>query len=75
MADVPPAVTTVTSTAPVPAGLVTVIWVSELTVNAAAGVLPKFTAVVPVKPAPVMVTCVPPVAGPCVGLIPFTTGV
>ena len=72
MAEVPPAVTTVTSTTPVPAGLVAVIWVSETTVNAAAWVPPKFTAVAPVKLAPVIVTCVPPAGVPTAGLIPVT---
>jgi len=44
VADVPPAVVTVTSTVPVPAGLVTTIWVAvSLTIFAA--VLPKSTAV------------------------------
>ena len=49
--------TTVTSTEPfVPAGPVALIWVSETTVKDVAAVLPKFTAVAPVKFAPVIVT-------------------
>nr|WP_280295040.1 hypothetical protein [Nocardia abscessus] len=40
---------------------------SELTVNEAAGVAPKFTAVAPVSPVPVMTTVVPPVTGPTLG--------
>ena len=38
--------------------------VGEMTVKAVAAVAPKLTAVAPVKPVPVMVTVVPPVAGP-----------
>ena len=61
----PPGVTTVTSTTPAaPAGLVAVIWVSELTVKLLAATVPKSTAVAPVKPVPVIVTVVPPAAGP-----------
>ena len=62
MGDVPPGAITVTSTAPVPAGLSAVIVVSFTTVNAVAGVVPKSTAVAPVKPVPVIVTKVPPAA-------------
>jgi hypothetical protein len=65
-------VVTVTSTVPVPAGAAAVIWVSETTVNEVALLTPNFTAVAPVKPVPVMVTEVPPAAGPEVGLIPVT---
>ncbi len=36
---------------------------------------PKCTAVAPVKPTPVIVTCVPPVTGPVPGLIFVTIGV
>ena len=42
------------------------IWVSESTANKAA-VVPKSTAVAPVKPVPVMVTEVPPAVGPELG--------
>jgi len=53
---VPPGVVTVTSTVPLQAGEVAVIEAGELTVQpGGAGVLPKSTAVAPVKPAPVMV--------------------
>jgi hypothetical protein len=38
---VPPAVVTVTSNVPLPAGEVAVIWVFELTVKLAAAALPK----------------------------------
>ena len=58
-----PGVTTVTSTTPVPAGLVAVICVAELTTTLVAAVVPKFTAVAPVKSVPVIVTVVPPADG------------
>ena len=60
MADVPAGVVTVTSTVPVPAGLSAVIVVSLTTVRFVAGVVPKSTAVAPVKLVPVIVTRVPP---------------
>ena len=44
-----------------------------MTVTDVALVPPKYTAVAPVKSAPVIVTCVLPVAGPLVGLIAVTT--
>ncbi len=74
MADVPAGVVTVTSTVPVPAGLSAVIVVSLTTVTFVAGVVPKSTAVAPVKPVPVIVTSVPPAVGPVVGLKPVTVG-
>ena len=49
-------------------GAVAVIWVALLTVNASRRSLPKLTAVAPVKLVPVIVTVVPPAAGPAVGL-------
>ena len=66
--------TTVTSTTPVPAGLVAVICVAELTVKLVAATVPKSTAVAPVKSVPVIVTVVPPAAGPDAGLMPVTLG-
>ena len=60
--------------APVPAGEVAVICVSETTVMPVAEVLPNFTLVVPVKPAPVIVTLVPPVVTPRFGLTALITG-
>ena len=52
-----------------------VIWVpAPLTVKVVAAVLPKSTAVAPVKPVPSMTTLVPPVVGPAVGLTLETTG-
>jgi hypothetical protein len=59
---------------PVPAGAVAVIDVGLLTVKVVAAVAPKFTAVAAVKLVPVIVTVVPPVAGPAVGLIDVTVG-
>ncbi len=73
--DVPAGVVTVTLTAPVaPAdGLVTVISVA-LSEAIAADALPKWTAVAPARPVPLMVTVVPPVSGPLLGLTPLTAG-
>jgi hypothetical protein len=65
---------TVMSTMPVPAGDVAVIEVALLTVNELAAVLPNFTAVAPVKLAPVMATLVPPVVGPLLGETDVTVG-
>ena len=59
---------------PVPAGLLAVIVVSLTTVTFVAGVVPKSTAVAPVKLVPTIVTRVPPAAGPVDGFIPVTTG-
>ena len=70
----PPAVVTVTSTVPVPAGAVAVIWVAELTVKPVALVAPNFTAVAASKLVPVIVTVVPPAVGPDVGEIDVTAG-
>jgi hypothetical protein len=74
VADVPPTVVTVTSTVPVPAGDVAVIWVAELTVKLVAAVPPMVTPVAPVKLVPVTVTEVPPAVVPELGLIPVTVG-
>ena len=46
--------------------------VGELTVNPVAGDVPKLTAVAPVKFVPVIVTGVPPVVAPEVGLTAVT---
>ncbi len=67
MALVPPAVVTVMSTVPLPAGDVAVICVALLTVNELALPAPNFTAVAPVKLVPVMVTLVPPAVAAGVG--------
>ena len=62
---VPPGVNTATFTAPaLPAGAVAVIVVAFTTLKLVAGVAPKATAVVPLRPVPVMVTEVPPDTGP-----------
>ncbi len=74
VALVPPMVTTVTSTVPVPMGDVAVIEVALTIVTPVAFVVPNFTAVAPVKPVPVIVTLVPPVAGPLAGLSTVTVG-
>jgi hypothetical protein len=71
---VPSGVVTVTSTVPVPAGLFAVIVVSLTRTTPEAGVVPKSTAVAPVKPVPVIVTGVPPAVVPLVGLRPVTAG-
>jgi hypothetical protein len=74
---VPTPLVTVTLTVPPPAGppagAVAVSWVSLKKANEAAAA-PKFTAVVPVKFVPRMVTLVPPAAGPWVGEIEVTSG-
>ena len=44
------------------------------TVTPVAALVPKSTAVAPVKPVPVTVTLVPPAVGPAVGLSPVTVG-
>ena len=63
--EVPLGVVTVTSTGPAaPAGLCAVIWVAELTTTLVLAVVPKCTAVAPVKFVPVRTTDVPPAAGP-----------
>ena len=64
-----------TFTTPVPAGLSAVIVVSFTTVRLVAAVVPKSTAVAPVKPMPVSVTNVPPATCPLVGLRLVTAGV
>jgi len=74
VAEVPAAVVTMTSTVPVPAGDVAVIDVAELTVKAVALMAPNFTAVTPLKLVPVIVTDVPPAAGPDVGEMLATVG-
>src|SRR5579863_756567 len=75
VAEVPPAVVTVTSTVPADsAGDVAVICVPELTVKVVAAVPPKFTALAPDRLVPVMMTVVPPAVGPLVGLSEDTVG-
>jgi len=67
-------VVTVTSTVPVPAGETAVIEVAELTVKLVALAEPNLTAVAPLKFVPVMLTEVPPVTEPSLGLTFVTTG-
>ena len=74
MADVPPAVVTLTSTVPaLPAGDVAVIEVAELAVTVAE-FEPKSTAVAEDRFVPVMTTWVPPAADPLIGRIEVTVG-
>ena len=74
VADVPVALVTVTSTVPAAcAGAVAVIDVAPLTMTIAE-LVPNFTVEPAVKFAPVMVTDVPPAAGPELGLIEVTVG-
>ncbi len=70
----PLGVVTVTSTVPVPAGEVAVIWVALTTVNEPAAVPPNRTALAPEKLVPLMVTLVPPDGGPVFGLTAVTVG-
>ena len=70
----PPGVATITSTIPLPAGLTAVIWVSLLIMKLVAAVEPNETPVAQVKPLPEIVTLVPPLAGPLVGLMLVTDG-
>ena len=67
---------TVTSTPPVPAGLVAEQLVVELHVTLVAELAPNFTVVAPgLKFVPVIATTVPPLAGPLAGLMLVTVGV
>ena len=71
----PPAVTTVTSTVPaVPAGLVTTICVAVSLTIVRRWLVPNITAVALARFVPVIVTVVPPAAGPAAGLMPVTVG-
>jgi hypothetical protein len=67
-------VVTVTSTVPLPAGAVAVSEVEEFTVTLVAVFVPKSTVAPLAKLLPVIVTLVPPDAGPSLGLIPVTVG-
>jgi hypothetical protein len=72
---VPPAVVTATSTVPaLSAGEVAVICVALLIVKLVAAVDPNATAVAPLRLVPVIVTVVPPVVDPPVGLMLDTAG-
>jgi hypothetical protein len=72
---VPHAVATRTLTVPLPAGLVAVHCVVEAQLTLVPAVAPNFRVVAPtMKFEPVIVTTVPPAAGPNIGLIFVTTG-
>ena len=73
-AEVPLGVVTVTLTVPVPAGEVTVRLVAVTPLIEVPGLVPKSTAVAPVKLVPLTVTEVPPPVGPLEGLTPVTVG-
>src|SRR5215813_10187945 len=71
----PPGVTTVTFTLPLPGGLTATRLVSLRTEIELACVEPKPTSSAPVKPVPVIATSVPPAAGPVTGETDVTVGV
>ena len=74
MADVPPAVVTVTLTVPADsAGEVALIEVALSAVTEAVAV-PNLTEVAPLRLVPLMVTLVPPAVGPAAGPTPVTLG-
>ena len=73
IALVPPGVVTLISTLPAPAGEVAVRRVAALYVTLAA-LVPNVTVDALVNPVPVMVTAVPPAAGPVAGEIQVTVG-
>jgi hypothetical protein len=76
VALVPPAVVTVTWTVDADmAGLTATICVSVFEVMLVAARAPNMTDVAKSSPVPVIVTEVPPLVRPLVGLIPLTTGV
>src|ERR1700678_1272801 len=74
VAEVPTVVVTVTATVPVPAGVEAAIEVELATVTPVAGTEPKSTIAPLMKPVPLMVTLVPPAAGPVPGLTAVTVG-
>jgi hypothetical protein len=69
-----PFTVTVTVTAPLPAGVVAVIDVLLTTTTLVAAVAPNFTVAPAAKFVPVIVTAVPPAAGPLFGLTLLTVG-
>jgi hypothetical protein len=74
VAEVPAVVVTITSTVPVPAGEEAVIEVALTKTTSVAGVVPKSTMELLVKPVPLIVTLVAPAAGPLSGLTEVTVG-
>ena len=71
--EVPPGVVTMTSTVPLPGGLLTAICLpeSELIIPATP---PKLTMVASARLVPLIVTRVPPAVGPVAGETPVTAG-
>src|SRR5215472_3926207 len=67
-------VVTVTSTVPVPAGLVALTAVEDTNCTPVPAFAPNLTVEAAVNPVPVMVTTVPPAAGPDAGDTPVTVG-
>jgi hypothetical protein len=76
VAEGPPGVVTVTWTAPgfIAKGLRTTIWLGMSLMRLVTATVPKLTAEAPARFVPVIVTSVPPITGPAVGLMPATTG-
>ena len=74
VALVPPGVLTVTCTVPEPAGEVAVTLVADSALTPVALVEPNLTSLAPVRFVPVIVTVVPPAAGPLVGSNFVTVG-
>ena len=75
VAEMPPAVSTVTLTVPAkPAGEIAVNSVEERAVTEAASVVPNLTELGSDRLVPVMVTSVAPSTGPTLGEIPVTVG-
>ena len=74
MALMPPGVLTVTCTVPEPAGEVAVTLVADSALTPLALVEPNLTSLAPVRFVPVIVTVVPPAAGPLVGSTFVTVG-
>jgi hypothetical protein len=75
VAEAAAGVVTVTSTTPAAcAGELTVILVAETTLTLDAAAVPKWTAVAPVNPVPVIVTAVPPAVVPVLGAMDVTAG-
>ena len=70
----PPGVVTVTSTVPEPAGEVAVTCVADSALSAVALAAPNLTSLAPVRFVPVIVTVLPPAAGPLVGSTFVTVG-
>ena len=72
--EVPARVVTMTSTVPLPSGLVAVIWVFDTAFTEGALASPNWTPVTCVKSVPVIITLSPPKGVPLAGEIPVTLG-